>query len=81
MIDVPEPPDGSEEETGWRRYQPSWPVVLLGGFGIAGVFGLLSYFNTGHPEVLGVAAIGGVLICVYLRWIHPMYRHLWWGDE
>ena len=78
---IPEPPDEFEEGSGWQRFQPSWPAVLLASFGLAAVFGLLSFLETGAPEVLGVAAIGGLLICVFLRWIYPMYRHLWWGDD
>ena len=68
-------PEPELRDATWRDYQPAWWRVLLYGFGTAGVFGGLSLYQTGSVEVLGLAGIGGLLICIYLRWIGPQVAH------
>ena len=51
--------DPVPEEPGWRRFQPTWPAVLLYSFGFAGVVGLGLYLKTGSFAGMQLAAVGG----------------------
>ena len=74
-------PDEQNLESDWHAYQPSWSAVLLISFGFAGVIGWFAYQKTGKIEAFEVAGVGAVLLCIFLRWIQPRYRHLMWGDS
>jgi hypothetical protein len=65
----------------WRDHQPSWTVTLIIGFSPAVIFGGIGYWVNGTLELLEIAALGSVLLCVYLRWIQPRYEHLSTYDD
>jgi hypothetical protein len=60
----------------WRAYQPSWRYVLGVSAIWAGAAGLLSYTRIESNGAFVVAGIGGLLACVYIRWIEPLICHL-----
>ena len=63
-------------EPTWRDYRPSWPNVLLFGFGQAALLGGCSYAKTGRTAGAELALIWAVLFCVFYRWVYPRFRHL-----
>lgn len=76
-----QPSDTGPPELDWRDFQPSWLSSLLISFGLAGVCGGLAYYQTGDLMMFAVGIMGGLMMLIYLRYIHPRYEHLWWGDQ
>jgi hypothetical protein len=68
-------------ELGWRAYQPSWSEALVSSVVVCSVYGGLSFYRTGNLVAIEVAAVMVVPVCIFVRWLYPMFKHLVWGDR